>query len=374
MKSSFLLFTVVLVLALATGACSPAAPPPTPTTVPKPPAVPTPPAAAKPADAAPKPAATAPKPPAATPTPAAAALKPATLRFGQIIIAAEVWPLYVAEKKGFFDEQKITLERTMTETASRAVQALIGGSVDMINSNPDVVVTAVTQGADLTMVAGMQNRTIYSFIVPPSINTYADLKGKIMGVSGLKDSSTLLLKRLLAKNGLKEGDYDLVQVGGTNNRYAALKNGSVQGAVLIQPTDFRIIAEGFKLMGLSTEATKEFPWASLVVKASWAKANEDVVVRTVRSVAKATLWMYDPKNKAEAIKILADYTKAEEGPARQTYELYIEKEQALGRNAQINMEGLQNAIKVMIEAGNLQPPEPDAKKFVDLSYWEKATK
>ncbi|MBI4317036.1 MAG: ABC transporter substrate-binding protein [Chloroflexi bacterium] len=364
--------TIIVALTLIASACAPAAPAPTPTAAAKatatPPAVPaaTPAAPSKPADTAPKAAA-----PAPTPTP----LKPVTLRYGQMLVGtADVWPLYVAEKKGFFDEQKITIDRTMTEMAANSVKALIGGSVDMINVNADMVIQAVLQGGDLAMVAGMQNRTIYSFIVPPSIKTYDDLKGKIMGVSSLKDSSTILLRRLLAQHGLKDNDYDIVMVGGTTNRYAALKNGSIQGAVLNQPQDFRIIAEGYKLMGLTTEATKEYPWALLVAKTSWAKANEDVVVRTLRAISRATQWMYDPKNKAEATKILLDYTKSEDEPARLTYELYIEKEQAVARGAQINIEGIQNVIRIMGEVGNLEPPLPDTKKFIDSSYWEKATK
>ena len=68
---------------------------------------------------------------------------------------------------------------------------------------------------------------IYTLIVPPSIQTYADLRGRRLAVAGVTDPLNVILIRMLDANGLQPADYDLVPVGGTPERLAAVQGGAV---------------------------------------------------------------------------------------------------------------------------------------------------
>ena len=57
----------------------------------------------------------------------------------------------------------------------------------------------------------------------------------------------------IAANGLGPDAYDLLIVGGTRERYAALKAGSINAGLLSQPQDFQIVDEGFPHLALSTD-------------------------------------------------------------------------------------------------------------------------
>ena len=63
----------------------------------------------------------------------------------------------------------------------------------------------------------------------------------------------------------------------------------------------------------------------VVAMRPWYTANEEAVIRFMRGWADATDWLYDPKNKAEAIMILAECMKVEEKYAANAYRVFGEE-------------------------------------------------
>ncbi len=56
-------------------------------------------------------------------------------------------------------------------------------------------------------MGSQNNKAPYALMVGGGAQSYADLRGKQFAVSDLQDGSTVLLRRLLAANGLQQGDY-----------------------------------------------------------------------------------------------------------------------------------------------------------------------
>jgi ABC-type nitrate/sulfonate/bicarbonate transport system substrate-binding protein len=319
-------------------------------------------------------AAAAPSGQASAPAASAAPPAPVTLRLGQVTTTAMFWPIYVAQTKGLFQAENLTVEQIVFRVSSDATRAASSESVEIAGGTAtDSVILADEQGnADLVAVAGALNKPTYSLIVRPEIKSFADLKGKTLGVSDLKDGSTTLLMHMLERGGLKAGDYDLIQAGGTPDRYAALKSGGVAGAMLTQPNDFQAIDEGYPSLGLVSDLIPDYQFTVHAVKRSWAQQNPDSMLRFLRAYAKACQWMYDPANKEEAIKILVDSLKTTDEYARRTYELMIEHAQALPKNGELNMAGMQGVMDIMVEMGNLPKPPPPMTKYVDTTWLDRA--
>ena len=278
----------------------------------------------------------------------------------------------MAEAKGLLDAEGVTLDTTVFRLTSDAARALSSDSLDLSNVATDSGVLAVEQGADLISIAGVLNKPTYSLVVSPQVRTVSDLRGKTLGVSDLKDGSTVLLQHALERQGLGPGDYDMVQTGGTPDRYAALKTGATAGTMLSQPNDFQAIAEGYPSLLIVSDIIPDYQFSSIAVRRSWAQQNEAALARFLRAYARACQWLYEPANRGEAIALLVERLNTSEDLARQTYDLYIEHAQALPRAGELSIPGVRALLDIQSEIGNVPRPTPPIERYVDTGYLERA--
>lgn len=292
---------------------------------------------------------------------------------GIVSLHAGYWPFYVSKRKGMWQENGLEVETTVTQTVVTAVQSAAAGNTVLTFVTADNVIAAIEKGADLVAIFGGENSNAYSLIVQPSITSYEQLRGKSIGVSALNSGDAFFVQQMAEKAGLKAGkDFDMVQAGGTPERYAALKSNAIAGALLTQPFDFKILKEGFKRLGVSNEARKYYAWSPVWVRKSWAQSNEDTIVRSLKAMRKAHIWLYDPKNKNEAIQILVDEVKADPEEAALSYELLVEKVKTYSQQGELPEEAMQSPIDFLALRGDLKPPLPPPSKYIDMSYFKKA--
>jgi NitT/TauT family transport system substrate-binding protein len=337
-------------------------------------------AACQPAPGAPAPSAQAPVAAAPAPTagqPPAAASQPAAparaqIEYAMVVPVVNYWLLFIAQDRGLFEQQNLAVEVTRTEQGSRAVQGLAGGSFHLAGITPDTLINGAERDPNLVMLAGELNRASYNLIVGKDVRSYADLRGQNLAIADLRDGSTVLLRKMLAANGLGPTDYDLVPVGGTGNRAAAVSNGSASGALIGQPQDFLMLAQGFPSLGLSSDVVREYQFQITAGRRDWAQQNAEALTRFLRAYVAAGRWLYDPASREAASRILAEATRVSLDDALKTYDLTVVQVQALPRQGEINVPGVQASIEAMGELGLLSEPLPPPERFMDLSYVEKA--
>ncbi|MBI4321118.1 MAG: ABC transporter substrate-binding protein [Chloroflexi bacterium] len=372
MQILFRFLVIATALSILLAACAPAAAPtPTPTSKPAaaPPAAPT---AAKPAAPAPSPTAAA-KP--AAPTPAPAAAKPAKtekVRVGITSPTGSYWTHWIAVRKGMFQDQALEADAILTQDNAKELQALVGGSLDVSLPSPPETALAIKGGAKLVMVGNLFSKVPpYDLIAAKNVEKFSDVKGKRVGVSSMSGATTMILIKILAANDLKKGNYDLVMVGGTGARMAAIMNGSIATGLIGPPQNFQVQAEGFKSLGMSTDYFKDYQFATMVVTRDWAQRNGEVLIRYLKAMYAASEWFYSPANKVEASKILAEETKTTQELAEKTWDLYA-KAGVFARKGPVNLEGYKYVLQEMVESGDLPPADAVLDKLVDFSYLSKA--
>lgn len=302
----------------------------------------------------------------------AQAPSPFRVRTGHVVEVASYLAFYAARAKGFFAEQGVTIDHTTFNDSTTLMQAAVSGSLDLFTVGSDAVINVNVRGGSFEFVGGQDNAFSFSLVVGKDIQGFADLKGKKIAVVALNQASTLLLKTMLARNGITERDYDLIVGGGTPLRAAALQAGEVKAALLAPPTDFVMEERGFRIMGRTTDYVPEYTFTMWTVSREWATRNEATVVRFLRAILKASAWVYDPANKAEAIQLLSERTRAQPATARRTYELIFEKLRSLSRAGEISRPGLQNVLQLMAELGAIKPPLPSPDRFINEAYLQKA--
>src|SRR5262245_16183413 len=295
------------------------------------------------------------------------------LRFGKIpSTVRNVGSLYlsIAERKGFFARERIALQSVLIEGGTdKMVAALDAGTIDITHSSTPYLISAVLAGSDAVAIAGEVGNPVYTLIVRPEIMSYADLKGKTIGLSVGADTISITTRKLLARHGLRDNDYQVKELVGTPVRFECLKRGECAGVPLGQPNDLTAVQDGFRRLGDSTEAVSAFQFQVIAARRAFAAANKDKVVRFVRAIADAFRFIRAPENRDEVIKAIVEQTGSSEEIARAVMALYFESDRgAMPRQAEIDLKGLAQVIAFMGEAGTLKAPLPSAERFVDLQY------
>jgi NitT/TauT family transport system substrate-binding protein len=131
------------------------------------------------------------------------------------------------------------------------------------------------------------------------INDLAQLKGKKIGINRLGGKSSLILRVMLEDAGLNTSkDVTLLQLGGSQERLAALVRGGIDAA----PVDFAFEPK-MKQMGFHLVPAKKTPFMNgpIVVTAASLKSNRDKWVRFVKAYLEATRYMTTNKEGSVAV-------------------------------------------------------------------------
>jgi NitT/TauT family transport system substrate-binding protein len=296
-----------------------------------------------------------------------------TLRYGQIpstVRSVSSLYLFVAQRQGFFAREDLKLELVpIAGGTDKMVAALDQGAVDVTQTATPYLIRAVLAGSDAVAIAGETANPIYSLIAKPQIQSIAELKGRVVGLSLPVDTISISMRKLLALRGLSAADYSVKDLVGTPVRFDCLKRGECDAVPLGQPEDFVAVAQGYRRLGLSTEAVAAFQFQVVAARRTWAHANKDAVVRFVRALGTAFGFIRDGANREEVVNAIVDLTGSSEAIARQTLALYFEPDKGvMPKRAEINLEGLAQVIAFMREGGVLESPLPAPERFVDLQY------
>jgi ABC-type nitrate/sulfonate/bicarbonate transport system substrate-binding protein len=302
---------------------------------------------------------------------------PVTLRFGQIPSTVRgVSSLYlaIAQRKGFLARENIALEFVAIPGGTdKMVAALDHGAVDITQTATPYLIRAVLAGSDAIGIASETDNPIYSLIAKRGILEFDDLKGALIGLSLPIDTISISMRKLLALRGLKPDDYRVKELVGTPLRFECLRRGECDAVPLSQPDDLIAISQGYRRLGLSTDAVAAFQFQLLAVKRAWAAEHRDTVVGFLRAVAASFRFIRDPANRDEVVAAMDALTGSTDEIARQTLALYFEPERGvLPKQGEISLPGLAQVIAFMGEGGVLKEPLPAPERFVDLQYLEAA--
>ena len=293
------------------------------------------------------------------------------VRHGYVAEPGYYWDVFEAQALGFFKQEGLDVESTRFDLTSQAVTAVATAASDVVSVTPDVAMLATIKGqGDVVIVSNEVRLPTWDLIVQPDIKTYADLKGKILGVSQLQSASTLNLRQLMRKHGLKDSDYTVLQVGGSAKRYAAIRSKQIAGSLITEPVNYEAMDAGFHKLG-GVYDVSVVPSVVLAVTRSWAKTNEKILVGFLRAVYKAQDWLNNTKNKKQAVDLMVDLSKAHRSSVERTYDKYVSELKVYNRGA-ITADVIKKTLEDMAEIEAISKPIPDPNKLLDLSYRKKA--
>jgi len=297
-----------------------------------------------------------------------------TLRYAQAYSAMRSifsLPISVGNRYGFFRREGLELKVVVPTPggSDRMIDALHDDTADVTHVATPFLVRAALAGSDAVAIAAEFQNPIYSLIAKPEVQSFAALKGKLIGFADESGSITISIRRLLALHGLGDRDFRVKIIEGTPARATCLKRGDCAAVPLGQPQDLEAINEGYRLLGLSTEAVPEFLYTVTAVRRSWAETHAEAMVRYVRGLSSAFKFIHDPANRTAVIKTIVETVGTSETIARQTLVLYFEPDRkVLPRGGELDLKGMSQAIAMLVDSGAVKPPLPAADRFLDPRY------
>jgi NitT/TauT family transport system substrate-binding protein len=197
-------------------------------------------------------------------------------------------------------------------SSTKAVQALLGGDIDIVYSAAGAVVDANLGGADLVMVGCQYDKGQTSFFTTAPIASVGDLKGKAIGVTRFGAFSDFVARHVLKKNRLQPiKDVALLQLDGTKEIIAGMHNNLIQGGSISLPLSLNARKLGFRELLTTEQIALPFDYGCFIVKNSQLKTRREELKRVLRAtIASYDLTIQDP---AFAKKTIGKYTRTTDG-------------------------------------------------------------
>jgi NitT/TauT family transport system substrate-binding protein len=265
-------------------------------------------------------------------------------------------PLTVAEQLGYFKAEGLDVTIVDFAGGSRALQAVVGGSADVVSGAFEHTVNMqfkgqrmrafVLQGAAPQIVLGINPKTMAGY------KALADLKGKKIGVTAPGSSTNVMLNFVLAKAGLKPSDVSVIGVGAGNGAVAAMRSGQIDAISNLDPvitllqrsgdlkiiSDTRVVAESEKVFG------GPMPAACLYAMQSFINSHPNTTQALTNAIVRADKWIRNA-GAADIIKAVPESFLM--GDRAVYIDAFLAAKGALSPDGMIPERGAQTAFKAL---------------------------
>ena len=212
-------------------------------------------------------------------------------------------PLTISEQLGYFKAEGLDIEISDFAGGSKALQALIGGSADVVSGayehtiNMQVknqrIQSFVLQGRAPQIAVGVSTRTM------PRYKAITDLRGKKIGVSAPGSSTNMIANLVLAHAGVKGSEVSWVGVGTSAGALTALRSGQIDAmsntdpvmTMLEQKGDVKIISDTRTLKGTQDVFGGPMPAACFYAHSEFVQRNPNTCQALANAIVHGLKWL-----------------------------------------------------------------------------------
>lgn len=225
-------------------------------------------------------------------------------------------PLTLAERLGYFKDAGLNVEISDFGGGAKSLQALIGGSADVVTGAFDHAIQMQAKNQPIVAVVELgrfPGIVLASVTKAGDIKTVKDLKGKKIGVTAPGSSTNFMVNYLLVQNGLKPEDVSFIGVGGGPSAVAAVKRGDIDAISNLDPVmsqlendgDIKVIADTRTLEGTRAVYGGQYPAAVLYMKPDFAQQNPNTTQALVNAFVRTLKWL-DKASPEDVMKVLPE--------------------------------------------------------------------
>ncbi len=220
-------------------------------------------------------------------------------------VSSAAAPYAIATKMGWYKDAGIKVELVPMPGSTDCVKAVATKDVQYGLPSIEPVAIIRPQGVKIKNYYTAYQANIYGIAVPENspIKTFADLKGKKIGVTSMASAGVIVARALAANNGFNPDKDVTIVVAGEAAQTAALLRGNQIDALSQFDTQYALTENaGAKLRMLDTKDIANFPSNGFIALEERLANNRAEAVALVQGYAKGTIFAIN--NPEAAIRIL----------------------------------------------------------------------
>jgi NitT/TauT family transport system substrate-binding protein len=261
-------------------------------------------------------------------------------------------PTVLAKQLGEFEKAGLAVDLVDLKGGSDALKAVLGGSADVVSGYFDHCVNLAAKKQELQSFVVYDRYPGLVLVVSPlhtgEIKSIKDLAGKKVGVSAPGSSTDFFLKYLLKKNGVDPASTAVIGVGLGATSVAAMEQGQIDAAVMLDPSvtvlqgshpDLRILSDTRTQKDTLEVFGGEYPGGALYSTTAWISAHDKEVQALTNAILNTLAWIqaHSPED------IMAKMPP-----------------EMVGKNKELYLAALKNTIPMFSETGKMDPKGADA--------------
>ena len=261
-------------------------------------------------------------------------------------------PTVLANQLGEYEKAGLKVDLVDLKGGSDALKAVLGGSADVVSGYFDHCVNLAAKKQELQSFVVYDRYPGEVLVVSPThtaeIKSIKDLAGKKVGVSAPGSSTDFFLKFLLKKNGIDPASVAVIGVGLGGTAVAAMEQGQIDAAVILDPSvtvlqashgDLRILSDTRTAKDTLEVFGGEYPGGALYSTAAWVASHEKEAQALTNAILNTLNWIHT--HSAEDIM--------EKMPP-----------EMVGKNRELYLAALKNTIPMYSQNGKMDPKGADA--------------
>jgi len=256
-------------------------------------------------------------------------------------------PTVLAHELGLYEKNGVEVEMIALKGGSEALTAVLGGSADVVSGYYDHTVELAPKGKLLEAFVIYDRFPGMVLVVSPkftpAIKTLAELAGHSVGVSAPGSSTDFFLKYALHEDGIDAAKVPVLGIGLGATAIAAMEQGQVQAAVMLDPAvtqlkarnqDLRILVDTRTAADTRKVFGGDYPGGALYAPQAWVKAHAAEAQGLTDAVVETLKWIREHKPAEIMAKMPPDY---------------------VGKDTELYLAALTNTIPMYSENGLMDP-------------------
>jgi NitT/TauT family transport system substrate-binding protein len=212
-------------------------------------------------------------------------------------------PLTVTERLGYFKAAGLDVEISDFAGGAKSLQALIGGSADVVTGSFDHTIQMQAKNQAITAVVQLGRFPGFALALrkekAANYKDAKDLKGMKIGVTAPGSSTHFMVLYMMAQAGLKADDAVFIGTGSGGTVVAAVQHGEVDGISNADPMVtkldkeglIKIVADTRTLEGTNKVYGGPYPAAVLYASNAFIEKNPDTVQALVTAFVRGLKWV-----------------------------------------------------------------------------------
>ncbi len=254
------------------------------------------------------------------------------------------------------------------------LEAIVADRIEVAARSSDEILSGQARGVDVVAIGAPISTMHYAVISTPGVDSLADLEGKAIATSGPGGFNGMLFRYMLKREGLEpEVDVQIVPVGGSSERAAAVMAGQVQATVTFIDNWLAMEEQGadVQLLGYVADLVPGLSSRAVFAEREYLDANEDLATAIACANLEVNAWINDDKDTFVAY-VLDNVRGSDENAVAKFYDVAMSVNMfPTEPEALLDIDGYQSLADLMYDGGELDEPL-DASGFIDQSYLKAA--